>query len=112
LFNRRLAFGALDEAAAINEVARALQVDPYASGDPPAELLAETRAIVAGLGRSQVRRFAGWRVGRFCRRVSPHTRGPCIGGFTQQRMRLIGADRRHVRYLRASAGILLLTLSK
>jgi hypothetical protein len=47
----RLASGALDEAAAINEVARALQVDPYATGDPPAELLAEARAIVAGLGR-------------------------------------------------------------
>ncbi|MCG8351473.1 MAG: hypothetical protein MI924_27200 [Chloroflexales bacterium] len=37
----------LSEAAAINEVARALQVDPKATGDPPAELLAEARALVA-----------------------------------------------------------------
>jgi hypothetical protein len=45
----RLASGALSEASAIAEVARALGVDPYDTGEPPAEYLREAEEIVAGM---------------------------------------------------------------
>lgn len=45
----RLQGGQLSEADAIAEVAQTLQVDPYATGEPPAELVEEAKKIVAEL---------------------------------------------------------------